>query len=83
MRALKNRRGSALVVVMMFLSAFIILIGASYKLMSAEIGSSVYQARKSAAFYIAEAGMEDALQVLTGSNTWTQGFTNKQFANGY
>ena len=80
------RRGSALGVIMLFLGSFVILGAAAYKLLSSEIVSSVYQTRKTAAFYIAEAGMQDALQVLTDSSTWNSwsvGFTTKTFAAGF
>ena len=76
------RKGSALGIALMFLSVFVILGGAGYKLTRAEMVSSIYQSKKAAAFYIAEAGRQDALQALTENSSWTTGFTNKPFGDG-
>jgi len=77
------RRGSALAIALMYISVFVILGGAIYKLMRSEMISSVNQSKKTAALYIAEAGMEDALQVLIDTPSWRTGFANKPFEKGF
>lgn len=76
------RPGYALVTVVVFLAACILLGATVYGLTRAEMQSSVYQAKKTAAFYAAEAGVQDALQ-FASTSTWTQGFTNKKFMEGF
>lgn len=76
------RPGYALGAVMVFLAASVILGATVYALTRAEMQSSVYQAKRTAAFYTAEAGLQDALQA-SATSMWTQGFTNKKFMSGF
>jgi len=77
------RQGYALEVVVLFLCAVTVLGVAVYLLTVPRMRSSVYQTKKTAAFYTAEAGLQDALQVISDTATWTQGFTNKPLMTGY
>ena len=81
-----NRGGSVLGVMMLFLAVFAILGFAAYRIISAQTGNSLYQAQRTKAFYIAEAGAEDVMQVLVDTaapSAWTVGFSSKAFGGGY
>jgi len=80
---LTGRAGYALEAVLIFLAAFVVLGFTVYSMTQGQMRSSVYQSKKTAAFYAAEAGIQDALQVLAATPTWTQGFTNKPFRAGF
>ena len=77
------RPGYALEAVLIFLCACVVLGATVYTVTKPEMQSAVYQVKKTAAFYTAEAGLQDALQVLQATPTWTEGFTNKPFMNGF
>jgi hypothetical protein len=68
---------------MIFLFVFAAFCAAGYKLMKTEMVSSVYQLKKSASFYIAEAGVADAMQAIALNPSWTAGFAAKPFAGGF
>jgi len=80
---LAARPGFALETTLMFLFALVVIGGAVYTMSKPQMRASVYQAKRTQSFYMAEAGLQDALQVLASSHSWIAGFTAKPFMSGF
>lgn len=78
-----NTKGSTLLLVVIYLAAFLILGTTIYKLMSTRIFSAVYYAKAYEALYTAESGVEDALRSINDNGgIWPGNIINRKFGAG-
>lgn len=78
-----SQRGSTLALVMGFLALFLLIGITIGSINETKSKMASYHAKRTQALNIAEAGLEDALQVLLDTPTWSSGFQNKAFENGF
>jgi Tfp pilus assembly protein PilX len=76
-------RGSVLIITLISLAIFALLGVVVYRIIRFQVREVVYQERLTQSFYIAEAGLEDAMHELYNNLSWKAGFNKKPFAGGY
>ena len=82
MRLLINERGSILAPVMGVMT-IVLALALNYMIENRENNIVLrYDQRSTEAFYIMEAGIEDAISELLKNPGWRTGFQNKSFHNG-
>lgn len=79
----RRSRGSTLVMNLLALAVFAMLGVVVYRSIKSQVREVVYQERLAQSFYIAEAGLEDALMNVYYNSSWRAGFYQKPLAGGY
>ncbi|MBI4179445.1 hypothetical protein HY522_08500 [bacterium] len=80
---MRRSPGSTLAIVVAFLAAFLIIATGLSVLIEKRLKLTRYNASRALALGVAEAGLDDALNILSDTPSWTAGFSNKVFEGGF
>ncbi len=79
MAIMEDQRGAALVVALIVMSVLALLTIASLDMLTVNVQIVGNHARELRAAYIADAGVEDAIDTLRDTPSWDTGLTNVEF----
>ncbi|MFA6584763.1 MAG: hypothetical protein WCS77_10740, partial [Elusimicrobiaceae bacterium] len=78
-----NSKGLTLVMNLFVIAVFAILGTVVYSIAHSQIREVLYTERLAQSYYIAEAGLEDAMYEVYKNPSWRAGFNKKTFSDGY
>ena len=82
MKIRKRQNGMIMVLVVFIIAFMTVLVAGMLQNSSEDIQLMQNQINAAVALSVAQAGLNDAFSELRNDNTWTDGFTNKNYNNG-